>query len=338
MYSHLYILKILNIIEKKLLLKVFIKYKFMDYKKAFEILEIDLINSDVKYKNITIDFLKRKYRKLALKHHPDKNGNTEESKIKFQQINEAYHFLKREIRFVNPEHIDDDEDKSFDSNSSLYFDILKGFMQNVFKEQYSDFLSKIVNDVMLAGKKISIRLFDDLDKETALNIYTFLSTNRSTLHLTEDILNMIREIVVKKYDNVEIYKLNPSINDLLNNNLYKLYINEDLFLVPLWHSECYFDNSGCEVIVICEPELPNEITIDDENNIHINAELFLKDIFNLENLNIKIGDKEYNIPYSNLMIKREQNYSIKNAGLSKIKKDIYDISEKTDIIVKIKII
>ena len=34
-----------------------------------------------------------------------------------------------------------------------------------------------------------------------------------------------------------VYKLNPSINDLLNNNLYKLYIDEELFLVPLWYNE-----------------------------------------------------------------------------------------------------
>ena len=55
--------------------------------------------------------------------------------------------------------------------------------------------------------------------------------NRSTLHLSQEILDLIREIVVKKYDNVEIYKLNPSINDLFNNNLYKLYIGDKLFLV-----------------------------------------------------------------------------------------------------------
>jgi hypothetical protein len=34
-------------------------------------------------------------------------------------------------------------------------------------------------------------------------------------------------------------------------------------------------------------------------------------------------------------MKKEQTYKIKNAGLSKIKKDIYDVSEKSDIIVKV---
>ena len=202
---------------------------------------------------------------------------------------------------------------------------------------------KIVNDIMTAGKKLSAKLFDDLDKDNALNIYTFLSNNKTTLHISQEILDIVRDIVVKKYDNVEVYKLNPSIIDLLNNNLYKLYVNEELFLVPLWHSESYFDGSGCEIMVICEPELPNGITIDDDNNICVETEISAyhqlpDDIMDNGFVGIEIGGKDFTIPLSNLYMKREQYYRIKNEGLSKIKKDIYDVSEKTDIIVKINLI
>ena len=231
----------------------------MNYKDAFNILEIDI--SIVSYNDISLEYLKKQYRKLALKHHPDKNGNTLDSNEKFKQINEAYHYLKREIQHLNPDYdtsIELDEDETF--TSSLYFQILKNFIKTVFEEN-TDILSKIVNDIINAGKHISVKLFDDLDKDTALNIYTFLSNNRSTLHLTQDILDIIRDIVVKKYDNVIVYKLNPTISDLMNNNLYKLYVNNELFLVPLWHNESYFDVSGCEIIVICEPELPEGIQL-----------------------------------------------------------------------------
>ena len=71
----------------------------MDYKKAFEILEIDTNNTN--YTNITIELIKKKYHKLALQNHPDKNGNTPESNEKFRQINEAYNYLKREIKNIN---------------------------------------------------------------------------------------------------------------------------------------------------------------------------------------------------------------------------------------------
>ena len=303
----------------------------MNYKDAFEILEIDL--PSVGYNGMSLEYLKKQYRKLALKHHPDKNGNTFESNEHFKKINEAYTYLKNENNFLY-----DEEDNKQDS--PLYYDVLKGFMKTVFEGKYNDLMSKIVNDIILAGKKISVKLFDDLDKDTALNIYTFISNNRSILHLKQDILDAIREVVVKKYENVDVYKLNPSITDLLNNNLYKLNINNELFLVPLWHNESYFDGSGCEIIVICEPELPEHISIDDDNNLILEKNIYdCKEVYNMILNNgvicINLGEKEYKISASNLYMKKEQTYRIKNAGLSKIKKDIYDVSEKTDIIVKI---
>jgi curved DNA-binding protein CbpA len=329
----------------------------MNYKDAFQILEIDL--SQFSYSEITLEYLKKQYRKMALKNHPDKNGNSIESNDKFKKINEAYHFLKRELKYLNNEkncmEYECNEDKNNDEyDSSLYFDILKEFMKTMFEGSYNDILSKIVTDIMSAGKKMSVKLFDELDKDTALNIYTFLSNHRSTLHLSSDILVQIRDIVVKKYDNVQIYKLNPSIDDLLNNNVYKLHVNNELFLVPLWHHESYYEtNEVCnkeiyskesyEIIVLCEPELPNGISIDDDNNICVDFSISLKDdLYKLiqenESLHVTIGSKNYKVPLSELYMKREQFYRIKNDGLSKIKKDIYDISEKADIIVHIKMI
>ena len=305
----------------------------MNYKDAFNILEIDFVNE--KYQDITLDYLKKQYRKLALKNHPDKNGNTYESNEKFKRINEAYHYLKKEMK-----HLDFEEDVS--NSSSLYYDILNGFIKTVFEGNSDELLTKAVNDIMSSGKRISVKMFDNLDKDTAFNIYTFLSNNRSILHLSNDILNTIREIVVKKYDNVEVYKLNPTINDLVNNNLYKLYINEQLFLVPLWHNESYFDISGCEIIVICDPELEKGVTIDDDNNICIETTIEGKTISELiENnasITIQLGNKSISIPISNIYMKKEQIYRIKSEGLPKDNSNMYDVYEKTDLIVNINII
>ena len=308
----------------------------MNYKDAFEILEIDL--HKVSYNDITIEYLSKQYRKLALKNHPDKNGNSTESNEIFKRINEAYQYLKREIKHLNPEDIQFENEETPDS--SLYFDILKEFMKTMFEGTYNDILSKIVADIMSTGRTLSVKLFDELDKDTALHIYTFLSNHRSTLHLSSSVLVQIREIVVKKYDNVQIYKLNPRIHDLMNNNIYKLYVNEELFLVPLWHNESYFESTNGEMIVLCDPELPSNITLDDDNNICIETTIDTLDAFLLlikekQPICITIADKIFQIPLSNLYIKREQIYRIKNEGLSKTKKDIYDISEKTDILVKI---
>ena len=305
----------------------------MNYKEAFEILEIS-----ANYNDISLEYLKKKYHKLALQNHPDKNGNTLESNEKFKQINEAYDFLQKELKYLNP----DDLHRTDKQCSPIYMDILQIFMKSIFQGNYNDIVSSIVKEIVTGCKKISVKLFDDLDKDTSVNIYTFLSNNRSILHLSQELLEEIREIVLKKYNNVMVYKLNPSINDLLNNNFYKLYIDEQLFLVPLWYNEVHFDGSGCEILVFCEPELCKGLTIDDDNNIHIEIKIDFVNLTKLisenKNIPITIGNKEVYIQVSELYMKKEQYYRIKQQGLSKINHDIHNVSEKADIIVKVTIL
>jgi hypothetical protein len=341
---YLFLLILFETFYNILILKVYnafneMDYK-MDYKLAFKILEIDLSKTD--YNDITINFLKKKYHKLALQNHPDKNGNTPESNEKFKQINEAYDYLKREIQNINPEVNDELNDSTKENNDSqsVYYDILKLFMKEILDGKYNELFLSIVQDIVIGCKKISLKLFDDLDKENSINIYIFLSKYKNILHLSQDILNEIREIVIQKYDGVEIYKLNPTINDLLNNNLYKLYVKNELYLVPLWYNEVYFDNSGNEIIVLCEPDLPEGIKIDDDNNIYVEKTINLQTelqhlILNDLSISVIIGDKSFDILVSELLMKREQYYRIKNQGLTKSDDDIYDVSEKADIIVKI---
>jgi len=304
----------------------------MDYKTAFQILEIDFIN--IKYKDLTVEYLKKRYRKMALKYHPDKNGNTIESNEHFKKINEAYNYLRSEIIHVDPESEQDTEEQD-----SVYLNVLKNFIKSVMDGNYIDIIAKIVNDILSKGKQISLKIFEDLDKDTALNIYIFLSRYKSILYFSDDLLENVKQMVIQKYDNVEIYKLNPSINDLLHNNFYKLYVKDELYLVPLWHNSSYYDASGTEIIAICDPELPDNIKIDDDNNLLIDVEISvyrdLPDmILNDESFIFYIGKESFSIPTSELYLKKEQYYRLKGKGLVNIKKDLYDLTDKSDIIVK----
>jgi molecular chaperone DnaJ len=47
-------------------------------------------------KGASQDEIKKSYRKLAVKHHPDKNPGDEKSEVKFKEINAAYDILKNE--------------------------------------------------------------------------------------------------------------------------------------------------------------------------------------------------------------------------------------------------
>jgi hypothetical protein len=324
----------------------------MDYYRAFSILEINI--SKTSAKDITLHKLKKIYHKLALQNHPDKNGNTIESNEKFKEIQQAYEYLKNEL------HLEEEIDNNVDENDMhnnfprekmpLYIDILQLFMKTILEGKYNTIISKIIQDIVSGCTKVSIKLFEDLDKDTCMNIYIFLSSNRSILHLNDAILEAMREIVHQKFDNVLIYKLNPSLQDLLNNNIYKLNINDETCYVPLWINESYFDVSGCEIIVLCEPELPKNFIVDEHNNIHVTCEISLiNDLHNLimNNIDYKlpIANKFFNIPVQKLYMKKEQIYVIKNEGLSKNKNntcnnifDDFNNSEKADIIVTIKLV
>jgi hypothetical protein len=304
----------------------------MDYKSAFEILEI----SPTKYETLTLKSLNKIYRKLALKHHPDKNGNTDESNDRFKKINEAYNLLKNDFNTF-------DFEEEIDDSQTIYLNVLKNFIKSVMDNNCADLIAKIVNDILNKGKQMSLKIFEDLDKDVALNVYIFLSRYKSVLYFSDELLENVKQMVIQKYDNVEIYKLNPSINDIINNNFYKLYVQERLYLVPLWHKESYYDGSGCEIIAICEPDLPNNMKIDDDNNLIVNIGVSIYDdladmVMHDSPLTFDIGNQTFKIPLSELYIKKEQYYCFKKRGLVNVKKDIYNLSDKSDIIVKINFI
>jgi len=289
----------------------------MDIQKAFEILEINSAN-------ISLDKLKKKYHKLALKYHPDKNGNTIESTQKFQKINDAYFYVKSEIESdMNIGNIGNTSNKSHDTSGFTYVNILNMFMENIFKESGSSgstidktMLNNIIHIILNGFTQISLKLFETMDKEKSIEIYGFLSKYKNILHISQDIINTIRDIIVEKYKNDEVYILNPSIDDLLDDNIYKLKIDDSIYFVPLWNSEVYFDGSGCDIIVKCVPELPANVTIDDNNILYVDLDVpFHVDLINKENIEFQLGKKTYNLNSAKLKLQKKQSYFIQNEGV-----------------------
>lgn len=286
----------------------------MNCKTALDILELDSVN-------ITPESLKKKYHKLALQWHPDKNGNTPESNEKFRQIHEAYELLKREI-----------DDKEEEPKLPVYADLIRMFMG---EGNYSDVFIKIITNIVsnYKTKQFIAGLFKDLDKDTALSVYSFLTRYNFLFHLSQEILDELREIVTRKCDNTIVYTLNPSVGDLLEHNVYKLYHENELFLVPLWHSELYFECGSKEIIVLCEPQLNSGLSIDEDNNLFLETKIDLD--LDITHIPVTIGNKILQIPRQELYMKREQLYRFKGQGVSKIKDNIYDVTERSDIVVKI---
>ena len=121
----------------------------MDYSKAIKILELQDSKSEIQLSTI-----KKQYHKLALWYHPDKNNNSETSKIQFQELNEAYHYLsnKKDDSVPVPVPV------SFSSLLTKFIHIFFHHSEN--KEIVHSIIHKIIHHF----ETISVHIFDDLNK------------------------------------------------------------------------------------------------------------------------------------------------------------------------------
>ena len=184
-----------------------------------------------------------------------------------------------------------------------------------------------------------------MDRETSLYVYNFIIKYKDLFHLNDSILNTVREIILEKFKDIQIFTLNPSIDDLFENNVYKLEYNSKLYFVPLWHGEVYFDADTTssdvkEIIVKCMPELPDHISIDENNHLYINVNIkFGLSLLKEKTTTILVGKKRYDIPNEDLYCKQNQLYIFKNSGISQIDEhDMYNIKKKGDVVVRINFI
>jgi len=266
----------------------------MDYNKAKAILFL--------CEPFTEKDIRSAYYRQALKYHPDKNGGEEE---RFKNINSAYVFLQEYSNIP------------MEDNNLSYLSIIKQCIHTMLPDlQWNDlFVDTTMSGILQDCEVVSLEIFDHLSKEKSLEIYSFLVTYRDILQLSDELLQKMLAIIHRKsvHDNVVI--LNPNINDLLLDKIYKLEIFNRTFYVPLWHNEVVFDISGADLIVKNIPELDSTTVIDNHNNIHCYMVDSIQRCLLSSELTVVLGEKKYSIPASQLTIVREQTHILRNQGI-----------------------
>lgn len=290
----------------------------MNYNKACKYLEFK------KNDEINENTIKKQYRMLALTYHPDKN-NSPDAKKKFQMINEAYHYLLSYEGYNN----------SNDISENDYSNILFYFLNSIISEE-NNFMHVIINKINNLCEDKAIEYLKTLDTHLLFKIYDILFKYKNAFHMKANFIDEVKKIIKEKTKNDEKIILNPKLIDLFEEQVYKLKVQEQLFFIPLWHDELIYDLSGTNLYVNCEPILPENVEIDNQNNIYITKEYNLNEIWNKDKLDIEFNNIIINT--RNLLIRNKQTIRYKNCGIPKINtKNPFDASKKSDIFVIINI-
>jgi hypothetical protein len=341
----------------------------MDVKTACK-----LLNINTHHNLPTLVGLKKKYYAQCLHAHPDKNGNSSESNVQFQQINDAYSFLQTHIQTNANAHYSHYTNQKSKTKSQVPHPDLHTFGKCVgnFIQKTSSIhidhtvISSIIKSIV-DGTYMddSFSLMGSLNKTTREKIVLFIEIYKNILNLSSDTLELIRIVLLCNDDddedddstendsnceNNQIFYLNPTLNDLFDNTIFKLVTNNQLFYVPLWFGESFFDlDCGESLQVICNPILPKGVTIDDDNNLYTSVHIQLSELNKLMHnnccLSVFIESREICISaielsnmtfVDNLDSTLIYTYCGKEQGPSRaIPDDMYNIISRSDIFVSV---
>jgi hypothetical protein len=324
----------------------------MDIKRVQKARE--LLN--LKY-NYTLEDLKKNYRLLALKHHPDKNENSEESCEIFKEVNNAYLYLLNFDISHEPvtshmfnggdNHGSSGENGGSDSYMSIFRIFIQSLLQKmtvISQENTCLTINTLIKIIVEDCQELSIKMFEDLDKEAAYNIYEIITTYHKAFHISVEKLELFEKIMRNKMALDNLVVISVSLDDLMGeNNIYVLEHDEKKFYIPLWHTELYYklgktDNTSVDLIVRCIPVTPSHIYIDSNNDIYIDIRMRILDLLEKQCIEFEIGGKKFIINAAALYIKNNQTYVLSGAGIPIINsKNMYDIAEKSSIIVNIEL-
>ena len=272
-------------------------------------------------RKFTSDMLRKAYLRQALKYHPDKPGGNKE---KFQEIRQAFDYLN------------DTDEKDINNDSSFKIEsILKKCIGFFSPETDLDdkFINTSLKNILINCENISVEIFKNLTFEKATTLYKYFYRYNEVFQLSPEVLYKMKQIIKEKAESTNILVLKSTIDDLLNNKIYKLELQDHDYYIPLWHKRFNIN----DILVLNEYELPDNIIIKDNNDIWIYKEIPLHTLFHDGDCEIFMGSKTIKIQADTLKItKIPQIKLFKNIGIPCVNKnDIYNFDKKSNVYVEI---
>lgn len=209
--------------------------KAMNYDIYFSILNIT--------RDSTLNDIKKAYRLLSIKHHPDKNGNA--SSDQFNKINEAYSILisnydsikfaekKQDIEYVNKTIVSNNGYANNIANvANVANDTIISNYANIVNRNYEDIIINLAINYNEAYNGCN----KPINVERKINVNNVIGHERETLYVQ----------IPKGIDNNEIITLVNKGNSYVNNGVSHSNVKIIIQLIP--HE--LFERNGLDIIFI----------------------------------------------------------------------------------------
>ena len=269
--------------------------------------------------------LKKAYYKKAILYHPDKNKDDDAGE-KFKEIGAAYTFLQKAKKM------------NLEPMPESFRDIVEKCLHFLHsdKKWESLFVQTTFESILKNYKSVSIKIFELMKKERAIEVYNFLRKHNEIFTISKEILDQMEKIIKKKFQIDYIFVLNPTLKDMLQDQIFKLDFNHATYYVPLWHHEICFDVSGKTMLVKCVAEVNKDTYIDNNNNIFYKIHGKMNKVLESKKLSFTLGGKEFEIPANKLTLSKKQYWTFREKGLLKVdENDMYNECARADIYVEI---
>ena len=294
----------------------------MDLQRACDILDISHINLSSKS-------LKKAYFKQALKWHPDKNKRLESSEH-FQEIRDAYDFLN-----ANIQHGADDN-----TDENGYITFLSKFISTTAGINIDTDQIRIIIDKLKQGcEDIAFKMIEHLDKNTSNKLCVFLQKYYFLFGFKYECIERLCTMIGQTAENVITVDLTPSLDNLFNNDVYKLEYEPGVnFYIPLWHDELEFNCSKSTIIVKVQPILPADVIIDDDNHIHVFRIIPIQELLGKEYYEILIASRIFTIKMKELSLIQKQTVCFEKKGIAQVSiQNVFSINNLSDVYVHIEL-
>lgn len=267
-------------------------------------------------KNATKDEIKKSYRKLAIKYHPDKNPNDKESENKFKKIADAYSILS-----------DEKKRKEYDmfgnQNENINFHHSNIDPNIIFNNFFSNSNS---SNVQFSFSNNDSYTFNNLES----NPFDFFNNGIFNNDFFNKNSNNVRNIKRNSYKKIIKYRIKKgtkiltiNLNNKSKNNMIGIIFdyNNDKYIVELCEDKTYISINYENILQLLKCKIHNL-----KNNIELNnKEGIIEGYYNNKYV-VKVEEKYYKLNIKNLII--DNNELVKIYGL----KNNYNLNGKLGLI------